>query len=206
MGYDSPFDESLSSNNTQICDALSFSSCIRKLSKSSDCHGSNVGSTMARPARRSDESKGTYGKQMHQRLFWCLVGHLFSRSLSFIYHYFLLPFCQLWIIIAARTRHQIGGLKIVAPCCTLCNLSTWIMNEKLYVNQKNIKCNVLQGCIMVLIKCYFFHIRILKVRFDYANFFFFHNCARGLPFGSLWKRCSYCFVVWSFICHFSYIF
>ncbi|KAK7844479.1 hypothetical protein CFP56_010784 [Quercus suber] len=65
-GYDSPEDEFLFENNMEI----GFNSRVRKMSKSSDCcQNANTGSTMARAARRSDETKCTYGKQMHHKLF-----------------------------------------------------------------------------------------------------------------------------------------
>ncbi|KAK9267727.1 hypothetical protein L1049_010160 [Liquidambar formosana] len=70
MGYESPHDEKLSENNTQMCHDIDFNTHITKMSKSSDyCQGSNLGRTTTRAARRSDESKCTYGKQMHQKLF-----------------------------------------------------------------------------------------------------------------------------------------
>ncbi|KAM4101640.1 hypothetical protein ACB094_05G159300 [Castanea mollissima] len=66
MGYDSPDDEFLFENNMEI----GFNARGRKMSKSSDCcQNENTGSTMARVARRSDETKFTYGKQMHHKLF-----------------------------------------------------------------------------------------------------------------------------------------
>ncbi|GKV18779.1 hypothetical protein SLEP1_g29117 [Rubroshorea leprosula] len=71
-GYDSPEKETLYKNNTQMLDqvGVGYSSCPRKLSKSSDCcQGPNAGSRMARTARRSDESKGPYRKQMHHTFF-----------------------------------------------------------------------------------------------------------------------------------------
>eukprot|EP00258_Populus_trichocarpa_P005705 XP_002308807.2 uncharacterized protein LOC7495629 [Populus trichocarpa] len=68
MGYESSLDGSLSGSNTQMSNELSFSSRVRKLSKSSDCYqNSNTGSTMTRATRRSDESKGAYRKQMQQQ-------------------------------------------------------------------------------------------------------------------------------------------
>ncbi|KAG6768964.1 hypothetical protein POTOM_024578 [Populus tomentosa] len=68
MGYESSLDGSLSGSNTQMGNELSFSSRVRKLSKSSDCYqNSNTGSTMTRATRRSDESKGAYRKQMQQQ-------------------------------------------------------------------------------------------------------------------------------------------
>ncbi|KAG6771046.1 hypothetical protein POTOM_022391 [Populus tomentosa] len=68
MGYESSLDGSLSGSNTQMGNELSFSSRVRKLSKSSDCYqNSNTGSTMTRATRRSDESKGAYTKQMQQQ-------------------------------------------------------------------------------------------------------------------------------------------
>jgi hypothetical protein len=66
MGYDSPDDEIPFKNNMGI----GFDSRIRKMSRSSDCfQNANTGSTVARAARRSDETKCTYGKQMHHNFF-----------------------------------------------------------------------------------------------------------------------------------------
>ncbi|XP_011004514.1 PREDICTED: uncharacterized protein LOC105110989 isoform X2 [Populus euphratica] len=68
IGYESSLDGSLSGSNTQMSNELSFSSHVRKLSKSSDCYqNSNTGSTMTRATRRSDESKGAYRKHMQQQ-------------------------------------------------------------------------------------------------------------------------------------------
>lgn len=68
MGYESSLDGSSSRSNTQMSNELSFSSRVRKLSKSSDCYqDSTTGSTMTRATRRSDESKGSYRKQMQQQ-------------------------------------------------------------------------------------------------------------------------------------------
>ncbi|XWS15458.1 hypothetical protein CRYUN_Cryun34aG0002600 [Craigia yunnanensis] len=56
IGYDSPHNETLSHS--------------KKLSKSSDCYqDSNRGNSMARISRRSDESTGSYRKQMHHKPF-----------------------------------------------------------------------------------------------------------------------------------------
>lgn len=66
MGYYSPEDEFLFENNMEI----GFNSQVRKMSKSSDCcQNVNTGSTITRGVRRSDETKCTYGKQMHHKLF-----------------------------------------------------------------------------------------------------------------------------------------
>ncbi|KAJ9180826.1 hypothetical protein P3X46_009028 [Hevea brasiliensis] len=68
IGYDSPPHNSFSKKNMQMYeyDELSFNSSLNQLSKSSDCcQNNNTASIVARAARRSDESKCTYGKQMH---------------------------------------------------------------------------------------------------------------------------------------------
>ncbi|XWS12952.1 hypothetical protein CRYUN_Cryun37aG0134000 [Craigia yunnanensis] len=68
--YASPHNETLSENNKQTFNELEFSSRSKKLSKSSDCYrDSNRGSSMARTSRRSDESTGSYRKQMHHKPF-----------------------------------------------------------------------------------------------------------------------------------------
>ncbi|KAJ0018333.1 hypothetical protein Pint_09467 [Pistacia integerrima] len=70
VGYDSLEDESLSENKVQVSSEFGFNSHNRKLSKSSDCcQNSNRGSRMARAARKSDENKRTYGRQMHHNAF-----------------------------------------------------------------------------------------------------------------------------------------
>ncbi|EOY28939.1 hypothetical protein QUC31_013318 [Theobroma cacao] len=70
IGFNSPHNESLSKNNKQTFTELGFSSRSKKLSKSSDCYqDSNRGSSMARTNRRSDESTGSYRKQMHHKPF-----------------------------------------------------------------------------------------------------------------------------------------
>ncbi|XP_021294607.1 uncharacterized protein LOC110424377 [Herrania umbratica] len=70
IGYDSPHNESLSTNNKQTFTEVGFSSRSKRLSKSSDCYqDSNRGSSMARTNRRSDESTGSYRKQMHHKPF-----------------------------------------------------------------------------------------------------------------------------------------
>ena len=66
MGYESPQKETLSEDKVEF----GFNSFERKLSKSSDyCHNSKSGSTISRPARRSNETKFRYGKQMHHKLY-----------------------------------------------------------------------------------------------------------------------------------------
>ncbi|KAJ9185153.1 hypothetical protein P3X46_004814 [Hevea brasiliensis] len=73
IDYDSPLNDSLSKKNMQMYeyDENGFNSSLRKMSKSSDCYKNNnhTDSIMARAARRSDESKCTYVKQMHLRPF-----------------------------------------------------------------------------------------------------------------------------------------
>lgn len=72
INYDSPFHDNLSKKNMQMYedDEHGFNSTLRKMSKSSDCYKNNTtDSRMARAARRSNESKCTYGKQMHLRPF-----------------------------------------------------------------------------------------------------------------------------------------
>ncbi|XVE87649.1 hypothetical protein DITRI_Ditri19aG0004700 [Diplodiscus trichospermus] len=68
--YASPHNETLSENNKQTFNDLEFSSRGKKLSKSSDCYqDSNRRSSMDRTSRRSEESKGSYRKQMHHKPF-----------------------------------------------------------------------------------------------------------------------------------------
>ncbi|KAG7012643.1 hypothetical protein SDJN02_25395 [Cucurbita argyrosperma subsp. argyrosperma] len=62
MGYDSPRDEILSHNRMES----GFTSCSRKLSKSSDCRQNSNKAKTTKTARRSDEAKYTYGKPMHK--------------------------------------------------------------------------------------------------------------------------------------------
>ncbi|KAF2306056.1 hypothetical protein GH714_010656 [Hevea brasiliensis] len=73
IDYDSPLNDSLSKKNMQMYeyDEHGFNSSLSKMSKSSDCYKNNNhrDSIMARAARRSDESKCTYVKQMHLRPF-----------------------------------------------------------------------------------------------------------------------------------------
>ncbi|KAL5769321.1 hypothetical protein ACOSQ2_016104 [Xanthoceras sorbifolium] len=70
MGYDSPSDQSFSEKSMQMSSEFEFNSHGRKLSKSSDCYqSSNPGSRIARVARKSDESKRMYGKQMLRKVF-----------------------------------------------------------------------------------------------------------------------------------------
>ncbi|XP_030491072.2 uncharacterized protein LOC115707299 [Cannabis sativa] len=68
MGYDSPQpqNESLSENKMKF----GFNSFSKKFSRSSDyCQSSKTENTINRAARRSDETKLTYGKQKHHKLF-----------------------------------------------------------------------------------------------------------------------------------------
>ncbi|KAB5519059.1 hypothetical protein DKX38_023378 [Salix brachista] len=70
IGYESSLDVSLFESNTQTSNELSFSSRLRKLSKSSDCYqNSSSGSTMTRTTRRSEETEGAYRKQAQQTHF-----------------------------------------------------------------------------------------------------------------------------------------
>ncbi|XP_057470633.1 uncharacterized protein LOC130759518 isoform X3 [Actinidia eriantha] len=69
MRYDPPQDERFSGKNMQFCREIGFDSHIKKLSKSSDCcQCSNSGSSSARAARLSVESKYAYGRQINQKL------------------------------------------------------------------------------------------------------------------------------------------
>ncbi|PSR98409.1 Thyroid receptor-interacting protein like [Actinidia chinensis var. chinensis] len=69
MRYDPPQDERFSGKNMQFCREVGFDSHIKKLSKSSDCcQCSNSGSSSARAARLSVESKYAYGRQINQKL------------------------------------------------------------------------------------------------------------------------------------------
>ncbi|KAJ9690029.1 hypothetical protein PVL29_012606 [Vitis rotundifolia] len=64
VDYDSPPHERLYENNLQ------FDSRVRKMSRSSEySQNSNVASIAIRAARRSDQSKHTYGKPMHHKLY-----------------------------------------------------------------------------------------------------------------------------------------
>ncbi|XP_075505563.1 uncharacterized protein LOC142542682 [Primulina tabacum] len=66
---DSP-ERSLSKQKVQTSHQTGFVTCATKLYKSSECcQSSKTGNGSIRTARRSDESKGIYGKQMHQKLF-----------------------------------------------------------------------------------------------------------------------------------------
>ncbi|KAF3671797.1 putative RNA-dependent RNA polymerase 6-like isoform X1 [Capsicum annuum] len=68
--FNSPDAKDLVKNNIQIYHEASYNSCSRKLSKSSDSRQcSNAGSKPTRAARRSDESKCTYGKQVHKKFY-----------------------------------------------------------------------------------------------------------------------------------------
>lgn len=65
MGYHSPDDDFLFENSME---EIGFDSHMRKMSKSSDCcQNVNTGSAMAQAARRSDQSRCTYGNQMHHK-------------------------------------------------------------------------------------------------------------------------------------------
>ncbi|XP_057462188.1 uncharacterized protein LOC130752433 [Actinidia eriantha] len=67
--YDSPKGERFSGKNKQFCREIGFESRVKKLSKSSDCcQCSNSGNSSARAARRSDESKCAYGRQINHKL------------------------------------------------------------------------------------------------------------------------------------------
>ncbi|KAL5574910.1 hypothetical protein UlMin_016609 [Ulmus minor] len=66
VAYDSPHDDSLSEYKRE----LGFNKCVRRLSKSSECcHNSKAEITTSRAARRSDEAKCMYTKQMHRKPF-----------------------------------------------------------------------------------------------------------------------------------------
>ncbi|KAL3355053.1 hypothetical protein AABB24_019239 [Solanum stoloniferum] len=68
--FKSPDAKDLVKNNIQVYHETSYNSCARKLSKSSDCRQcSNTGNKATRAARRSDESKCTYGKQVHNKFY-----------------------------------------------------------------------------------------------------------------------------------------
>ncbi|KAK6932849.1 hypothetical protein RJ641_002473 [Dillenia turbinata] len=68
LDYDSPRRERGSENNIHVCHGIGFDSSNKKLSRSSDqCKSSFPRNTMAGVGRRSDESKFTYGRQMHQK-------------------------------------------------------------------------------------------------------------------------------------------
>ncbi|KAJ8759856.1 hypothetical protein K2173_009957 [Erythroxylum novogranatense] len=66
IGYDSSVDHNLSKSNTDMTNDLSFDPRLRKVSKSSDGYrGTKPNNRMPRSSRRSNESKGTYGKATH---------------------------------------------------------------------------------------------------------------------------------------------
>lgn len=68
--FHSPDAKDLVKNNIQVYHEAGYNSCARKLSKSSDCRQcSNTGNKATRAARRSDESKCIYGKQVHSKFF-----------------------------------------------------------------------------------------------------------------------------------------
>ncbi|CAI0374339.1 unnamed protein product [Linum tenue] len=73
VGYDcsSSYEEQLPETTMHVSDEPTFSSNLRKLSRSSDRYKSpNVAAVAVRAARRSDESKPRYGKQqLHHRAF-----------------------------------------------------------------------------------------------------------------------------------------
>ncbi|XP_075523073.1 uncharacterized protein LOC142555847 isoform X1 [Primulina tabacum] len=63
-------ERSLSKYKAQTSHQIGFVTCATKLSKSSECcQSSKAGNGLIHTARRSDESKIIYGKQMHQKLF-----------------------------------------------------------------------------------------------------------------------------------------
>ncbi|THG05045.1 hypothetical protein TEA_027717 [Camellia sinensis var. sinensis] len=78
LGCDSSPDERFSRNNMQLRHEIGFDFCVRKMLKSSDCCqcSNSSGSTSARPARRSGESKCTYGKQMNHKFLSYLVNSI----------------------------------------------------------------------------------------------------------------------------------
>ncbi|XP_062017290.1 uncharacterized protein LOC133733658 [Rosa rugosa] len=68
MGYYSPhgYDESLSKNNVEF----GFNSCVRKLTRSSDCcQNSETESRTAHANRRSGDAQRTYGNRTHRNYF-----------------------------------------------------------------------------------------------------------------------------------------
>ncbi|KAK6774868.1 hypothetical protein RDI58_025869 [Solanum bulbocastanum] len=68
--FNSPDAKDLVKNNIQVYHESSYNSCARKLSKSSDCRQcSNTRNKATRAAHRSDESKCTYGKQVHSMFY-----------------------------------------------------------------------------------------------------------------------------------------
>ncbi|KAJ8526215.1 hypothetical protein K7X08_028692 [Anisodus acutangulus] len=68
--FNSPDAKDLVKNNIQVYHEAGYNSCARKLSKSSDCRQcSNTSNKSTRAARRSDESKCTYGKQVHSKYY-----------------------------------------------------------------------------------------------------------------------------------------
>ncbi|KAF8414244.1 hypothetical protein HHK36_002244 [Tetracentron sinense] len=70
MGCNSPHEEPLFGNNTQICQENVLSSHGRKVSKSSEyCQRSSLGSTTVCANRRSNENKCSNGKAAHHKLF-----------------------------------------------------------------------------------------------------------------------------------------
>lgn len=69
-GYDSLVEAKTFMENAEMPDELSFNGHFRIMSKSSDCYkNNNKGRTMTSAARRSDESKFTYGKQINPMRF-----------------------------------------------------------------------------------------------------------------------------------------
>ncbi|XP_060186195.1 uncharacterized protein LOC132615601 isoform X1 [Lycium barbarum] len=68
--FNSPDAKDLVKNNMHMHHEASYNSCARKLSKSSDCRQcSNTGNKATRVARRSDERKCTYEKQVHSKFY-----------------------------------------------------------------------------------------------------------------------------------------
>lgn len=132
INYDSPFHDNLSKKNMQMYedDEHGFNSTLRKMSKSSDCYKNNTtDSRMARAARRSNESKCTYGKQMHLRPFWCICWLWWSLYLVCHWHtaFGYLFACYVWQLWKQETEVE---LKVVAPSCTRCESSNWIRDKK----------------------------------------------------------------------------
>ncbi|KAG8385855.1 hypothetical protein BUALT_Bualt03G0088600 [Buddleja alternifolia] len=68
--YDSPDESGRSKSNMQSSHEFVFNTCSSNLSKSSECcQSSKAVKGFVRTARRSDETKFTYGKKMHHKLF-----------------------------------------------------------------------------------------------------------------------------------------
>ncbi|CAN4126985.1 unnamed protein product [Withania somnifera] len=68
--FNSPDAKDLVKNNTQVYHEDGYNSCARKLLKSSDYRQcSNTSNRATRAVRRSDESKCTCGKQVHNKFY-----------------------------------------------------------------------------------------------------------------------------------------